>query len=53
LQKENYDCAHVLSPIKTYRIAIQSFNSKEEAIEFMLKLRKTDTRFATAWVLCK
>ncbi|HRZ98516.1 MAG TPA: hypothetical protein P5084_13245 [Paludibacter sp.] len=53
LKDEKYDCAHVLSPIKTYRVVIQSFNEKEEAIKFMLKLRESDKRFASAWVLCK
>ena len=53
LKKEKYDCAHVLSPIETYRVVIQSFNDKEAAIKYMLNLRETDTRFASAWVLCK
>ncbi|MDO9154718.1 MAG: hypothetical protein Q7U47_13615 [Paludibacter sp.] len=53
LKNEKYDCAHVLSPIKTYRVVIQSFSNKEEAIQFMLNLRKTDKRFSSSWVLCK
>ncbi len=52
LIKNNFDEAHVLPPIKTYRIAIQSFSDKEEAIRYMENLRKTDSRYETAWVLC-
>ena len=44
--------AHVLEPVRTYRIAIESFSDKNEAIQFMENLRKTDSRFETAWVLC-
>ena len=54
--KELNDCdfknAHVLEPIRTYRIAIESFSDKDEAIKYMENLRKTDNRFETAWVLC-
>ncbi|MDP4240005.1 MAG: SPOR domain-containing protein [Bacteroidota bacterium] len=45
--------AHVLPSSKTYRIAIQSFSDREKAILFMENLRKSDSRFDTAWVLCK
>ncbi len=48
----NFHAAHVLPPSKTYRIAIQSFSDKDEAIQFMEHLRKSDTRFTTAWVYC-
>ena len=48
----NFKNAQVLPPIRTYRIAIESFDSKDEAIRFMENLRKTDDRFETAWVLC-
>jgi hypothetical protein len=44
--------AHVLEPTKIYRIAIQSFSERNEAIQYMENLRKTDNRFTTAWVLC-
>ena len=44
--------AHILPPVKTYRVAIQSFNSKSEAIEYMENLRLSDSKFETAWVLC-
>jgi hypothetical protein len=52
LIENHFTEAHVLEPIKTYRIAIQSFSDKNEAIQFMENLRKTDYRFETAWVLC-
>ncbi len=53
LKKENFECAHVLSPIKSYRVSIQSFVDRDEAIRYMENLRKSDSRFETAWVLCK
>ena len=52
LKDENFSQAHVLAPIKTYRVAIQSFSDREEAIQCMENLRKTDKRFETAWVFC-
>ncbi|MBN2767128.1 MAG: SPOR domain-containing protein [Paludibacteraceae bacterium] len=53
LKAENFECAHVLSKIKTYRVAVKSFDDRAEAIRFMEELRLTDERFETAWVLCK
>lgn len=53
LKAENFECAHVLSKIKTYRVAVKSFDDRAEAIRFMEDLRLTDERFETAWVLCK
>jgi len=44
--------AHILEPTRIYRIAIQSFSERNEAIQYMENLRKTDNRFNTAWVLC-
>lgn len=44
--------AHVLPPSKIYRVAVQSFSDREAAIQYMENLRKTDSRFETAWVLC-
>ncbi len=44
--------AQVLPPVKTYRVAIQSFSNKEEAIRYMEDLRLADSRFESAWVLC-
>jgi hypothetical protein len=49
---ESFEKAHVLSPAKLYRVAIESFNNKKEAISFMMNLRKTDHRFENAWVFC-
>ena len=53
LKKENFECAHVLKPAKSYRVSIRSFAEKAEAIAFMENLRASDERFETAWVLCK
>ena len=53
LVDDNFSKAKVLPPIRTYRVAIQSFPNREEAIRYMENLRKTDSRFETAWVLCK
>jgi len=53
LKKENFECAHVLKPVKSYRVSIRSFAEKAEAIAFMENLRASDERFETAWVLCK
>ena len=52
LATKEFKNSQVLPPAKTYRIAIQSFSDKDEAIEYMEKLRETDSRFETAWVLC-
>lgn len=51
LKTLSYQNAHILPPIKTYRIAINSFTTKEEAINYMQELRKTKPQFADAWVL--
>lgn len=53
LKKEKFECAHVLKPVKSYRVSIRSFAEKAEAIAFMENLRASDERFKTAWVLCK
>ncbi len=53
LKSKNYSCAHVLSPIVTYRVAIQSFENKQQALEYMEQLRQSDEMFSAAWVLCK
>jgi len=52
LVAENFKEAQVLPPVKTYRVAIESFSNREEAIRYMENLRQTDSRFETAWVLC-
>lgn len=51
LKSQDYSEAHILEPIKTYRISIQSFETKEAAIEFMTELRNTKSAFSDAWVL--
>jgi len=48
-----FECAHVLEPHKTYRVALKSFTDRAEAIQYMEELRRTDERFAEAWVLCR
>jgi len=53
LKEEEFSKVHILPPVKTYRVAIQSFSDRDTAIQFMENLRKTDSRFETAWVLCK
>ena len=50
---DGFDCAHVLEPHKTYRVSIKSFTDRDEAIQYMEELRRTDERFAEAWVLCR
>lgn len=52
LVTNEYKTAHVLTPARTYRVAIQSFSDRKKAIQFMESLRKTDKRFETAWVYC-
>ena len=51
LKSMNFGQAHVLPPIKTYRVAVESFATKAEAVQFMEQLRKSTPRFADAWVL--
>lgn len=51
LKSMNFDRAHVLPPIKTYRVAIESFETKAEAVQFMSQLRESTPRFSDAWVL--
>jgi len=53
LTEEKFSNAHILPPVKTFRVAIQSFSDRKTAIQYMENLRKTDNRFETAWVLCK
>lgn len=51
LKSQDYSEAHILEPIKTYRISIQSFGTKEAAVAFMTELRNTKSEFSDAWVL--
>lgn len=53
IKQLDYAETKVLEPSKTYRVAIKSFTDREEAVKYMEKLRTTDERFSTAWVLCK
>ena len=51
LKSLNYQHTRILPPVKTYRIAIESFTTKEEAIVYMQELRESKPQFADAWVL--
>jgi len=53
LIKKNHKEAHILEPVRTYRVAIQSFADKDEAIRCMENLRKSNPDFEAAWVLCE
>jgi nucleoid DNA-binding protein len=53
LKDENFKDVHVVHPQKGYHIAIKSFETKEEAVEFMKNVRKSEKRFSSAWVLCE
>lgn len=52
LAAKEFSKANVVSSPKNYRVAVQSFTTRESAVIFMENLRKTDSRFETAWVLC-
>ena len=52
LQNKSFQTAHVVHTKKYFLVAIQSFNSKTEAINYMQKLRKSNDEFEFAWVLC-
>lgn len=52
LAREEFKKANVVSSTRNYRVAVQSFATRESAVTFMENLRKTDSRFETAWVLC-
>lgn len=53
LRNDSFPETHLLSPATTYRVAIKSFDNRDEAINYMEKLRLSDSRFETAWVLCR
>jgi hypothetical protein len=53
LSDDEFKEAHVISSKKIYRVAIKSFVERSQAIEYMEVLRKSDSRFDTAWVLCE
>lgn len=52
LATKEFSKANIVSSPKNYRVAVQSFTTRESAVIFMENLRKTDSRFETAWVLC-
>lgn len=52
LLDDNFSEAHIINSAKLYKVILQSFEVKDEAINFMENLRKTDARFETAWVMC-
>lgn len=52
LASTDFPTAHVLPPVNKYKVAIKSFSQRDSAIKFMENLRKTDSRFETAWVFC-
>lgn len=51
LRKMDFDAAHSLPSTKTYRVAIESFATQAEAIQFMEALRVSKPQFSDAWVL--
>ena len=53
LKNENFKDVHVVHPQKGYHIAIQSFDNKEAAVEYMKTIRKSEKKFSAAWVLCE
>jgi nucleoid DNA-binding protein len=53
LIKDKFTEARVLSHSKIYRVAIQSFPNIKKANEYMQHLRKSDSRFESAWVFSK
>jgi hypothetical protein len=53
LKADNFSKVHILRPSRLYRVAIESFTSKDSAVTYMENLRKSSTEFAEAWVLCE
>jgi len=53
LKRNNHTNAVVLSPVKTFRVSIESFVKMEDAILYMENLRKSNSEFSDAWVLSK
>lgn len=50
LKQSNYPNAHILPPSKYYKVAIESFQTEEEAFEHMRLLRRQAKSFGEAWV---
>ena len=53
LLHENFREAHVIEPRKIYRVAVQSFASKDSAVSYMNQLRRDNKEFSQAWVMTK
>lgn len=52
LVDENFATATIVEG-KLWRVAINSFANRDEAVRYMNQLRSSDPRFETAWVLLK
>lgn len=54
LQSQGHEQAHVL-PYKNglYRVVIQSYATRRDALDAMTMLRASERRFAKAWVFCE
>ena len=53
LKADNFSKVHILPPSRLYRVAIESFTTKDSAVVFMENLRNSSPEFAEAWVLCE
>lgn len=53
LETDSFTNTHIISTAKIHKIALQSFNQFNEAVDFMEELRSSDSRFETAWVYCE
>lgn len=51
LKSLNYQNASVLPSKRTFKVAIDSFMTNEEAVNYLYNLRKTKPQFAAAWIL--
>jgi len=53
LLHENFHEVHIIEPHKIYRVAVQSFASKDSAIQYMNQIRYNNKEFSQAWVMTK
>lgn len=53
LLKEDYSTAEVLTNAHGSKVIVETFNNLISAVNYMEMLRKTDSRFADAWVMKK
>lgn len=51
LRSKKYTQAHILPPIKTFRVAVQSFDNEKDAVDFMQNVRRAHAEYSEAWVL--